>query len=896
MSMGRYRCICCGFEKDSKKPCRCPNCGYKMYPAPYERREILIREIRDFLRSLEVRRIEGNDLSFPGKEKDDARFPAFERIFAYVCGTGRTESYFSRLEETLDELYKYFGTPFQKTYTVKFAGLKKRMDSQEQILKKALSKIGISQTFGELKFPEAVLEYKETPDPKLYPLAGEVLAVLKKLAEKARHFIRQNNIYGFDYGQGVKARPVPRRETDWEKNLSEAAGKVSELLEKHYAVDPLFSDGSEELSQMLGCLWSAVRLLMESPVLKKEESFRPADGNGPALSGKIFRESLEEQMAARYQEADQGIFFGDLLTSKGEEELFSIYDEMIRLDTSGFFGLDPDKLLIPGESERALGEMIGLLAVKESIKKMKAYVLANKNSSRLNLHMCFYGNPGTGKTEVARLIAGILYENHILPTKKVVEVDRGGLVGQYVGETPEKTMQAVKRAMGGVLFVDEAYALVQEHELYGMEAVATLLKAMEDYRGKFCVILAGYTAPMKKLLESNPGFRSRIQFHLEFPNYSREELGRIAGSMLSKQGYTITLSAMEKLLDVTDVRRKEPNFANAREVRNLLDQVIMCQNLRAADGEDREIAMADVVRYIRDEKIPLPIDQGSETGADHTALKILTGQEELEQLTGLSAVKRMVKKIRAYARRNMDQPDFNLHMCFLGNPGTGKTEVARILSRILYDAGVLSEAKLVETDASGLIGRYVGETGPKTKAKIEEAMGGVLFVDEAYGLISSQGDGKGAGYGEEAVAALLKGMEDYRGKFCVILAGYEKEMKELLNSNPGFASRIQFTMEFPDYTREELMEIARTFLRKKRYLIEEDALELVLDAAEAFRNRPNFANARTLRNILDQVILNQNLRAEDEEGDFTIILEDVEDYIRESGVMEERNDSRRIGF
>jgi SpoVK/Ycf46/Vps4 family AAA+-type ATPase len=187
-------------------------------------------------------------------------------------------------------------------------------------------------------------------------------------------------------------------------------------------------------------------------------------------------------------------------------------------------------LLKIGESEKKLNKLIGLSSIKESIKTIKAYALANKDSDDLNVHMCFYGNPGSGKTEVARIIAGILHENGILPTKKVVEVDRGGLVGQYVGETPQKTMYKIQEAMGGVLFVDEAYALVPKTGGgfdYGHEAVATLIKAMEDYRGKFCVILAGYRNEMQQMLSSNPGFKSRIQFELDFPNYSREELGQI---------------------------------------------------------------------------------------------------------------------------------------------------------------------------------------------------------------------------------------------------------------------------------------------------------------------------------------------------------------------------------
>ena len=238
-------------------------------------------------------------------------------------------------------------------------------------------------------------------------------------------------------------------------------------------------------------------------------------------------------------------------------------------------------------------------------------------------------------------------------------------------------------------------------------------------------------------------------------------------------------------------------------------------------------------------------------------------------------------------------------MCFYGNPGTGKTEVARILSRILYDAGVLDEAKLVETDAHGLMGRVVGETAPKTENKINEAMGGVLFIDEAYALAGSNTvSGGSLNYGEEAIATLLKGMEDKRGQFCTILAGYKKEMVEMLSANPGFKSRIQFTLEFPDYSREELGEIAKVFLSKKGYSIDSDALMRVLDIAEYFRSRPNFANARTVRNILDQVIMNQNLRTEDTPDDSVIIVDDVEDYLIDEGIdlRETSTGTKKIGF
>lgn len=523
--------------------------------------------------------------------------------------------------------------------------------------------------------------------------------------------------------------------------------------------------------------------------------------------------------------------------------------------------------------------------------------MSNKDKDNLNIHMCFMGNPGSGKTEVARCIADILYENKILPTNKIIEVDRSGLVSPYFGATAEKTSCVIAEAMGGVLFIDEAYALGNSSDEgrtdYGFEAIDTLVKAMEDYRGKFCVIFAGYKNEMQRMISANPGFKSRIQFMLDFPNYSRDELKSIAELMLKNRQYTIGDTAMNRMLDITDIKRKEANFANAREIRNILDQVIMCQNLRVVGADDREIGIVDVNKYIKDAKISLPTASGSKNN------NVLTGDEELERLIGLASVKRMIKKIKAYAKRNKGEESFNLHMCFYGNPGTGKTEVARILSRILYDAGVLGEAKLVETDGRGLLGRYVGETAPKTEAKINEAMNGVLFIDEAYSLLGADSASGGSiNYGDEAIAVLLKEMEDKRGRFCTILAGYKDEMKTLLSVNPGFESRIQFTLDFPDYTREELGEIAKVFIAKKRYKIEDSALERLLDVTDYYRSLPNFANARTVRNIIDQVLMNQNLRTEDFKDDNTVIVEDIEDYLADEGIDLSKpvKDNGRIGF
>ena len=916
--MAEFKCISCGAVKESEKSCSCPVCGYKMLETPYDKDEALKREIRDFIGKLRLTDVTGDSFEFfrevpldetdeddddDGKKKvkiiwksqDDKRFPDYNKIQGFVCTATKTEMFCERLNESIEQIRKYIHASYFQQYQVSLEGLKDTIDGLDEVLKEALSAVEVKADLPEVQLPKITLAYMETPDQALLPLADEILNALLELSRKMLKFIKQNNIYGTAYREKPKRAYHPAEDADYIRDLARCKERVDKTLAKKYVVD-LLSDGSDELLDMLEPLWSAIEVIMYAPILVKKSVYTFEDGT--TATNDTLKRIVLEKLSARYADVDSAILAFDFLAGKTEEELFALYDKMIELDSFGLMGINKQGLLKIGESEKQLKELIGLGGIKESIKKIKAYALMNKDSDALNIHMCFLGNPGCGKTEVARYVAGILYENKILPTKKIIEVDRSGLVSEYFGATAEKTRSVIARAMGGVLFVDEAYALGNNADTggltdYGREAIDTLVKAMEDHRGEFCVIFAGYRNEMQKMLSVNPGLKSRIQFTLDFPNYTREELKEITMLMLKKRKYTIGETALSRMLDITDVRRKDPNFANAREIRNILDQVIMCQNLRCAGTEDTEIGIVDVNKYIQDAKINLPT---SSTGA---AQKILTGEEELDQLIGLSVVKRMVRKIKAYAKRNQGLADFNLHMCFYGNPGTGKTEVARILSRILYDAGVLDEAKLIETDAHGLIGKYVGETAPKTLAKINDAMGGVLFIDEAYSLAGGTTVNGGAtSYGEEAIAVLLKEMEDRRGQFCTILAGYRDEMVKMISTNPGLESRIQFTLEFPDYTREELGLIAQSFLEKKGYSIDDGALNRLLDIMEYFRNRPNFANARTVRNVLDQVIMNQNLRTEDEDGNSMIIVDDVEDYLMDEGIdlSKPSTGSRKIGF
>lgn len=239
-------------------------------------------------------------------------------------------------------------------------------------------------------------------------------------------------------------------------------------------------------------------------------------------------------------------------------------------------------------------DLVGLAPVKKRIREIAALLLVDRVRQKLDLaadsptlHMCFTGNPGTGKTTVAERMATILHCLGYVREGQVVTVTRDDLVGQYIGHTAPRTKEAIKRAMGGVLFIDEAYYLYRpENERdYGQEAVEILLQTMEDHRNDFVVILAGYADKMDRFFRSTPGFRSRIAHHVDFPDYGSDELLTIARLMLAEQNYRFSLEGEAAFREYIDLRMGQPMFANARSIRNALDRARLRQANRLLEHD-----------------------------------------------------------------------------------------------------------------------------------------------------------------------------------------------------------------------------------------------------------------------------------------------------------------------
>lgn len=255
-------------------------------------------------------------------------------------------------------------------------------------------------------------------------------------------------------------------------------------------------------------------------------------------------------------------------------------------------------------------ELVGLAPVKARIREIAALLLIDKlrrnlgiSSANPGLHMSFTGSPGTGKTTVGLKMADILYQLGYIKKGHLLTVTRDDLVGQYIGHTAPKTKEVLKKAMGGVLFIDEAYYLYKpdNERDYGSEAIEILLQVMENQRDELVVILAGYKEPMDKFYESNPGLSSRIANHIDFPDYSVDELLKIAKLMLEEQQYQLTPDAEIALTNYIRKRKEKPLFANARSVKNALDRARMRQANRIFDSRGQVLTKKELVNLEADD-------------------------------------------------------------------------------------------------------------------------------------------------------------------------------------------------------------------------------------------------------------------------------------------------------
>ncbi|RYP86635.1 hypothetical protein DL769_000703 [Monosporascus sp. CRB-8-3] len=511
-----------------------------------------------------------------------------------------------------------------------------------------------------------------------------------------------------------------------------------------------------------------------------------------------------------------------------------------------------------------LMDMIGLEEVKQSFLEVK-----NKVDTKLRqgvpltserFSCSLLGNPGTGKTTVARIYAKFLTSVGVIPGSRFEETTGAKLANQGVNGC-QKLIEDVLNDGGGVIFIDEAYQLTSGNSYGGGAVLDYLLPEVENLTGKIVFVLAGYNKQMESFFAHNPGLPSRFPIEMKFADYKDEELLQILGLKIKKQ-YKERMKCEDGLegLFCRIVSRRvgrgrgREGFGNARTIENMLAKITQRQATRLT-RERRAGRKPDDLLLTKEDLIgPEPSE----------ALSKSEGWTKLQKLIGLKSVKQAVKALVSSVEQNYQREldeqapiEYSLNKVFLGNPGTGKTTVAKLYGQILVDLGLLSKGEVVIKNPSDFVGSALGQSEQQTKGILAASLGKVLVIDEAYGLYGGGGHQGSSSdpYKTSVIDTIVAEVQSVPGDDrCVLLLGYKDQMETMFqNVNPGLSRRfpISSAFEFEDFGGDELRQILNLKLDQQGFKATGQAKDVAMEMLDRARNRPHFGNAGEIDIILN---------------------------------------------
>lgn len=515
--------------------------------------------------------------------------------------------------------------------------------------------------------------------------------------------------------------------------------------------------------------------------------------------------------------------------------------------------------------------LVGLHNLKQSLRDFISYLEFVKErkakgietNENISANCIFLGNPGTGKTTVARILGRFFKAIGLLKNGHVVEVDRASLIGEYIGETAQKTEKVINQALGGILFIDEAYSLKRDKNSndFGQEAIDIILKRMEDYKDKFFVIAAGYPELMEKFINSNPGLKSRFTHHFYFDDYNSSELAEIFKIFSEKEKYSFNEDAEKFLIEKLDslIDNTDGSFGNARFIRNLFSEtkIELSKRYHLLEDEEKDFYSLNTILISDIQSAWLNINNRNNSVVKSNE-KIDRYVNEINNLVGLSSVKTTFNRIIASIKvdklkseKSISSVHKTYNSIFIAEPGSGTSTVARLFAKSLFASNKLSKGQLIEIDSSLFSGLSKLDAYLTMDELFKKLSGNVILVNDVTASLQCLKH-----FSDSLLQYFLKKLYLMNDEVTAILSGTREEIEIIIESFPVLESQFPNKFEFEPYTNRQLLEIALSICQKKNYQLDEGAWQQLLELIDEMRqgkNR-NFYNARSIKELLNRAI------------------------------------------